>query len=358
MDNTNSAMPQVTVIPDSSERKYIRRKYSRAALVILLNMAIFNIIGKGTIMVICALLGGGFGSDALARGTSILMEHDIASTLLSIVPPIISETASIMLGIKLFGLDLKKLASNRENYGGSTVAKLIVLCLGLQFVAGVLAAVIQMILQAAGLHPVLPDISATNSFGANIIMSFYACLLGPVLEELLYRGVLLQSMRKYNERFAIFLSALIFGLMHQNYQQFILGFLLGIPLAIVTIKYNSIIPSIFTHILVNTSQMLMLYAIQYFAPSYYSAAQSDADIELSSLSSSEMPLIILIAVVRIGLFIAGGIVGIVSLVKGGNMTRPTPAGKARALPVLVRSLPWWIVFVLYIYLSFIDPFLK
>ncbi len=357
MDNTNGFMPQVTVVPDSNERTYIRRKYSRAALVILLNMAIFNILGKGAIVVICALLGGGFGSDALARGTAIIMDHEIAATLLSIIPPILSETAAILLGIKLFGLDLKKLASNRENYSGSTVAKLIVLCLSLQFAAGILAAIIQMILQSFGLRSAVPDISATTSFGANIIMSFYACLLGPVLEELLYRGVLLQSMRKYNERFAIFLSALIFGLMHQNYQQFILGFLLGIPLAIVTIKYNSIIPSIFTHIFVNTSQMLMLYAMQYFAPSFYSAAQDGTDVELASLSGSEMPLIFLIVAARIGFFIAGGIIGIVSLVKGGNMTRPTPAGKARALPVLVRSLPWWIVFILYIYLSFIDPFI-
>ena len=357
MDNTNGVMPQVTVIPDSSERTYIRRKYSRSALVILLNMAIFNILGKGVIVVICALLGGGFGKDALTEGTKILMDHELASTLLSVIPPILSETVSILLGIKLVGLDLKKLASNRENYSGSTVAKLIVLCFSLQFAAGILATVIQTILQAAGLRSALPNISATNSFGANIILSFYVCLLGPVLEELLYRGVLLQSMRKYNERFAIFLSALIFGLMHQNYQQFILGFLLGIPLAIVTIKYNSIIPSIFTHIFVNTSQMLMLYAMQYFAPSFYSAVQDGTNMEISSLSGSEMALIFFISIVRIGFFIAGGIVGIVSLVKGGNMTRPTPAGKARTLPVLVRSLPWWIVFILYIYLSFIDPFI-
>ena len=164
-------------------------------------------------------------------------------------------------------------------------------------------------------------------------------------------------MRKYNERFAIFLSALIFGLMHQNYQQFILGFLLGIPLAVVTVKYGSVIPSIFAHIFVNTFGMLSLYVLQYFAPTTYEAVQNGGDIGLTGINSSEFPVMIAIVVLRIGFFIAGGIIGIVSLVKGGNMTRPTPAGRSRALPILVSSLPWWIVFIFYIYLSFIEPFL-
>ncbi len=340
--------PTVTVIPDPEERRQIRRKYSRTALILLLNMAIFNILGELAAVLVYAMFG-----DAAADPS-----HETVITLLSILPPILSETVSIILGAKLLGINFKRLTANRENYSGATVAKLITLCIGLQFAASIIAAVIQALLELVGLKGATPDLSATTSFTANILMSFYACILGPVLEELLYRGVLLQSMRKYNERFAIILSALIFGLMHQNYQQFILGFMLGIPLAIVTIKYDSLIPSIFTHIFVNTTGMLSTYLMQYFAPEFYDAALNGGEADISSIGGAGMAVILLTVLFRIAFLIAGIVVGIVSIVKGGNMKRPTPAGRSRGLPVLVRSVPWLIALVLYCYLAFIAPFLN
>ncbi len=356
-DIYSAPAPQVSVIPDNEERTAIRRKYSRAALVLMLNIALFNVLGRGILIIVCAILGGGFSGEAIRQGQEIILRHEVLVTLFSILPPIISETASILLGVKLFGIDLKNLASKKDGFGGGTVAKLITLCLGLQLAAGILAAIIEMILNAFGLESAAPDLSATTSFGANLLMSFYACLLGPVLEELLYRGVLLQSMRKYNERLAIFLSALIFGLMHQNYQQFLLGFLLGIPLAVVTLKYDSVIPSIFTHIFVNTSGILSLYLLQYFCPEYYQAAMANDEAALSAMEISDMALILVIGFARIGFAIAGLIVGIVCLAKGGHMKRPTPAGKSRGLPILVRSIPWWIVFAFYAFINFIYPFI-
>ncbi|MDE7288906.1 MAG: CPBP family intramembrane metalloprotease, partial [Oscillospiraceae bacterium] len=202
------------------------------------------------------------------------------------------------------------------------------------------------------------DLSATTSFGANVFMFFYACLLGPVLEELLYRGVLLQSMRKYNERFAIFLSAGIFGLMHENYQQFILGFLLGIPLAVIAVKYNSLIPSIITHIIVNTTASVTNVVMQYFSPDVYETVLSGGELEISDLSGTDWAVLGINLLFRFGIAIAGLVVGIICLVKGKNMSRPTPAGKSRAFPIMITSIPWIVVFILYAYLSFVEPFME
>ena len=353
----NAVYPQVSVVPDKEERKAIRKKYSRAALILLMNMLIFNLLGQGVLLIVCAILGGGFSGEAIFRGQEIILANEVLTTLFSILPPIISETAAILLGAKILKTDLKSLFVKKDGYSGGTVAKLAVLCLGLQFAAGILAAIIEMILNSFGLESYSPDLSATTSFGANLLLSFYACILGPILEELLYRGVLLQSMRKYNERFAIFLSALIFGLMHQNYQQFLLGFLLGIPLAVVTLKYDSIIPSVFTHIFVNTSGILSLYVMQYFCPEYYEASMTGDESALTAFDPGEMGIIIIIGLIRIGFAIAGLVVGIVCLVKGGHMKRPTPAGKSRGLPILLSSVPWWIVFVLYFFIGFIYQFI-
>lgn len=349
---------QVSIIPDPEERTAIRKKYSLTAIVLIVNTFIFNFLGGVVPTLIFAALGGGFSEEALSVGRQAIIEHEVILTLLSVLPPIISEVTSILLGIKFFGINFKQLVTNRDGYSSSTIIKLITLSLGLQLAAGVLAAILQMILGFFGLESPAPDLSGTNSFAANLILSFYACLLGPVLEEFLYRGVVLQSMRKYNERFAIFLSAAIFGLMHQNYQQFILGFLLGIPLAIVTLKYDSLIPSIFTHIFVNISGMLTTYILQYFCPEYYNALMAGAEGDITSLGMKELAVTAVIGLVRIAFAIAGLVVGIVALAKGKNMKRPTPAGKSRALPIIVRSVPWWIIMAAYIYLAFVSPFIQ
>lgn len=359
MDNNVTMQNAVTVKPDSEERREIRKQYSRTALVLLLNIAIFNVLSQLILRLGCMIYGGGLSLEAFRKGAAAFSENELLSTVFSCMTPIVSETAAILTGLKILKFtppDFKKL-STREGFGGGTAAKLVTLCLGLQTAAAFLTQIITMILDSFGLTGRTIDLSATTSFGANVFMFFYACLLGPVLEELLYRGVLLQSMRKYNERFAIFLSAVIFGLMHENYQQFILGFLLGIPLAVVAVKYNSLIPSIITHIIVNTTASVTNVVMQYFTPELYENALNGGEIDISALSGTDWAVLGINMVFRFGFAIAGLVVGIICLVKGGNMSRPTPAGKSRAFPIMMTSIPWIIVFILYAYLSFVEPFI-
>lgn len=355
----NTAFPAVTLKPDAEERRQIKKRYSLTALIIIINTVIFNAFGYGIPIIACMILGGGFGYDAYRAGAEVIHDHELLVTILSIFPPILSETISIILGAKLLKINLLKLSANRDGYSGGTVVKLIILTSGLQFVMSMAAAVIQLALDKIGLKGATVDLSPTTALSANLLTVFYACLLGPVLEELLYRGVILQSMRKYNERFAIILSALIFGLMHQNYQQFIVAFSIGIPMAIVTIKYNSVIPSIFAHIFLNTSAMVQTYLFQYLIPGFYDNASSESlFLDVSSLSSSAMAAMIATAIIRYGILIAAIVVGIISLVKGGNTKIPTPAGKSRALPVFVTVPLWWVIFAMYAFLTFVMPFMR
>ena len=354
----NTVRPAVTVKPDQQERRQIRKRYNLAALIIIINTVILNGIGKGVIIITCMILGGGFDFESYMAGKQILVGRPVLLEILSCAPVILSETVSILLGMKLLKVDMKKLVSNREGYGMGTMAKLITLSFGIQFAAVIIVTIIQSILDSAGLSGATIDLVPTSSFAADLIMIFYVCILGPILEEMLYRGIILQSMRKYSERFAIFLSALIFGLMHQNYQQCIPAIAIGIPLAMIAVKYNSIIPSIFTHIFLNSASMLQLYLIQYINPGFYEAASADASsIDLSAIDGATMAVLMLNMLIRIAFLIAALVVGIVSLVKGGNMKTPTPAGKSRALPVFVTAALWWVVFAAYLFLTFIEPFL-
>ncbi len=339
-----STMPQVSVIPDAEEKRAIRRRYNTVALVIIINTLIFNVGAHVTGIILEAVWGEAVWTD-------------FVKVIYSCGFPIVSEVISIILGIKLLKLDFKPMFT-RDGYTGGTVAKLVTLSLGLQTAASFIVTIIATILGFFGLEGATADLSATTSLPANLFMYFYACLLGPVLEELLYRGVILQSMRKYNERFAIFLSAIIFGLMHQNYQQAILGFLVGVPLAIVTIKSGSIVPAIFTHIILNTFATITSCWIQYVAPDLFNSISGGDVTAATELLTAEAMLPVMVNfIVRMGFMVAALIIGIIALVKGKNMRRPTPAGKARTMPVFVTAACWWVVFASYAYLNLVKPFM-
>lgn len=85
-----------------------------------------------------------------------------------------------------------------------------------------------------------------------VIMFMYTCIIAPITEELFFRGMLLKVFSKANQRFAIFITALFFGMAHGNIPQFILAYVLGLMLAVITMKHSSIIPAIIVHMFVNT----------------------------------------------------------------------------------------------------------
>ena len=75
---------------------------------------------------------------------------------------------------------------------------------------------------------------STDGFG----MFLYVGLGAPISEELLFRGLVLRSMEPHGKRFAIFGSALLFGLFHGNLIQAPFAFLVGLVLGYVTLEYN------------------------------------------------------------------------------------------------------------------------
>lgn len=80
-----------------------------------------------------------------------------------------------------------------------------------------------------------------------------ACVLAPLLEEMLFRGVLLRSfLAQYPRGQAISASALLFGVAHLNIYQFALAFWLGLLLGWLYERSRSLIPCIALHAALNT----------------------------------------------------------------------------------------------------------
>ena len=114
------------------------------------------------------------------------------------------------------------------------------------------------------------EFTASGSMHRLAVMVMYTCIVAPVTEELLMRGFVLKNLCRVSQRHGIFLSALLFGILHENIPQFLFAFPLGILLAYITIRHNSVVPAIAVHVAVNTMQTVLLILEQYLPQQYAS----------------------------------------------------------------------------------------
>ncbi|MEO1427897.1 MAG: type II CAAX endopeptidase family protein [Cyanobacteria bacterium J06633_8] len=104
-----------------------------------------------------------------------------------------------------------------------------------------------------------PTVENSNSFASNLLVSLAFCIVAPVTEEFLFRGIILQRWAtKWGIRAGLLSSSLLFGFLHP--QNPIGLTLLGIILGVLYIKTRSLIVPIAFHglnnILALSSQLL------------------------------------------------------------------------------------------------------
>lgn len=89
----------------------------------------------------------------------------------------------------------------------------------------------------------------------------YSGILIPIVEELLFRGLVFRLLRKrILFPWAMLISALVFGAYHGNLVQFIYAGICGVLLAYLCEKYDSIIAPIWSHMVMNVSAIVLTQA--------------------------------------------------------------------------------------------------
>lgn len=100
-----------------------------------------------------------------------------------------------------------------------------------------------------------------NNIESNWLGILAIAIVGPILEEMLFRGVITTELLKtYNPKKAIIISATIFGVFHLNPAQILVAFLLGLLLGWLFYKTRSMIPGIVVHILNNSCSVFFSQA--------------------------------------------------------------------------------------------------
>lgn len=93
-------------------------------------------------------------------------------------------------------------------------------------------------------------------------MFFLVALLPAFCEEVVYRGVFFQTYAKVSVVPGALLSALLFGVMHGNLNQFAYAFIMGFAFALVVYATKSLFASMLMHLTVNGLSTVLVYAMQ------------------------------------------------------------------------------------------------
>ena len=91
------------------------------------------------------------------------------------------------------------------------------------------------------------------------VLFAYTVLLGPLFEEILFRGLFMRAFFPFGRGFAIVLQAVLFGLAHGNFQQFFYAFAVGIMLGYIAVISDGIRVTYAIHATVNAISIIMMF---------------------------------------------------------------------------------------------------
>lgn len=87
-------------------------------------------------------------------------------------------------------------------------------------------------------YSIMAEINNASLRTSTISMFLYACFLGPIAEEIVYRGFIIQYLKKYGTSFAIVISSICFAFMHGNIVQGFFAFFIGLVLGYIATQYS------------------------------------------------------------------------------------------------------------------------
>ena len=179
----------------------------------------------------------------------------------------------------------------------------------------------------------LPSAAFSSTMPHNLFqfltLSLCTVIIAPLCEEIIFRGFLLMPMRKYGDLTAILVSAAIFALFHGNVDQLAYAFISGIFLGIITVRSNSILPSVILH----SANNLIVSVISYMPKSMFGEGNTEAVAAFVSVIN-----IIMTAVIPLGVIAA------VILASKKIFTLENPSGipKKEKLKLFFTNIPFLI----------------
>lgn len=254
---------------EDAEKKRLKRDVSRSCWILLLQLLLANVLAfvitfSMSFSVIVQDGGQSLAGAADLNGMAAAfgMSPALFNFIISYLPTLIAEILAIVMLRRWAGFRLNetRLVSSRTRRPVKMTVLSAFGCWGGAAVASVAVGLLLQLLQLLGWNMAIPNITvpapAADPAGFGLIVA-YVCVAGPVLEEIIFRGLILNGLKKYSEAAGILISTVLFVMFHGNLVQTVTPLLLGLLLGFVTVRTASLKPAIVCHILNNTAAVAM-----------------------------------------------------------------------------------------------------
>lgn len=167
---------------------------------------------------------------------------------------LIADAAAFLLLFKLSKRIKFGTLFTKPQLPASSAVMLVFAILGIQ---GISIFVQGLVTQLTGYTGINEQLQNAMSFGSTpavtVLFILYGVVLGPIFEELIFRGMVLGNCSCVNRTFGLVVSALLFGVFHGNFNQIFNAFLLGLVLGYAALKTRSLVVPIIMHIIANAN---------------------------------------------------------------------------------------------------------
>lgn len=184
-------------------------------------------------------------------GVLMYMMIDSKDDAVFIIPKVIVNISLIFLGLKLTKVELSKELFKPKLPIKSFLNEAL-LMKGFSSIAGVVFVIVSTLfyLLTAQNFAAPSEDEASNLYLLSLV---YSWILAPVIEEILFRGVILRGLAKYNKLFALVASAILFGFFHRFLFQGFHAIVLGLVFGYAALKHDSLFIPILLHMFNNIS---------------------------------------------------------------------------------------------------------
>lgn len=188
------------------------------------------------------------------RGSFLASEENIQ--LIQFLSSIVCYLLPVVLLRRVLGLSAAA-AFPARRLSAETALPLAGIVLGSSAIGSTVSLLLSSLLSLFRLYPSGPQLSTPHSLRAFLGMALTTAVLPAVFEELLFRGVILQSLRRFGDLFALCVSSVIFSLLHRNLVQLPNALLTGMVLGYIVLRTRSVWASIFCHFVNNLFPVIL-----------------------------------------------------------------------------------------------------
>ncbi len=184
----------------------------------------------------------------------------ILSPVVDQLVTLISGNLSLLLPFQLLvyvtRIPTRKLINFRPFHASVTVPSMFI-ALGASVVGYMASVMLSSLLALFGLQPVMSDLSFPEEAASAFLFLLNLTVIAPIVEEIVFRGVIMNLLRRFGDCFALLLSSLLFAAVHMNLVQMPNAFIMGLVIGYFTLCTGSLWTGVCIHMLNNALVMLL-----------------------------------------------------------------------------------------------------